>query len=489
MINPVPPPLPSPAPPLSPSPQRRIAIIGGGISGLAAANRLRELLPDAQITLFEGSDRLGGILQTIERDGYLIERSADMFTTREPYALELCQRIGLADELINTDPRYRRAFVVHRGRLVPVPEGFTLMSPAKVWPVLRTPLLSPLGKLRLAWDYFIPGKKDDADESLASFATRRFGKEAFERLIQPLIGGIYTADPDCLSMQATLQQFVDFEKKYGSLIRAMRTTQAKAKGKSKDSGARYGQFLAPRLGMSQLIRAVADQLPPDCIQLRTRVERIERTSAGSAAQWCLFLDHSPAPLPFDDLIVAAPAYACPPLLERIAPNLSSLIQKIPHAGCSVVVLGYPKSQIEHPLNGFGFVAPRIEQRRIIAGSLASVKFAGRAPDGRVLLRVFVGGALQPELNQLDDTELQQLVRGELKELLGVSGDPDFCLINRWLGVMPQYHVGHVALAAQIDAAATALPHFALAGNAYHGVGIPFCIHSGEQAAERIAATT
>lgn len=433
---------------------------------------------------------MGGILQTVERDGYLIERSADMFTTREPYALDLCQRIGLGDELINTDPRYRRAFVVHRGQLVPVPEGFTLMSPAKVWPVLRTPLLSPLGKIRLAWEYFIPGKRDDADESLSSFAVRRFGKEAFERLIQPLIGGIYTADPDHLSMQATLQQFVDFEKKYGSLIRAMRTTQAKGKDKNKDSagtGARYGQFLAPRLGMSQFIRALADQLPPGTIQLRTRVERIERAPAGSAATWCLFLDHSPAPLPFDDLIVAAPAYACPPLLERIAPSLSSLIQKIPHAGCSVAVLGYPKSQIEHPLNGFGFVAPRIEQRKIIAGSMASVKFEGRAPQGRVLLRVFVGGALQPELNQLDDAELQQLVRQELRELLGVTGDPEFCLINRWLGVMPQYHVGHVALAAQIDTAANALPHFALAGNAYHGVGIPFCVHSGEQAAERIVS--
>lgn len=482
--------LPSPAPPLSPSPQRRIAIIGGGISGLAAAHRLRELLPEAQLTLFEASDRLGGVLETIERDGYLIERSADMFTTREPWALDLCQRIGLADELVNTDPRYRRAFVVHRGKLVPVPEGFTLMSPAKIWPVVRTPLLSPLGKLRLAWEYFVPKKQDDADESLASFAVRRFGREAFERLIQPLIGGIYTADPDRLSMQATMQQFVEWERKYGSLIRAMRASQAKNKDKTKQpavSGARYGQFLAPRLGMSQFIQALAGRLPPESIQLRTRVERIEKAPAGSAAQWCLFLDHSPAPLPFDDLIVAAPAYACPPLLERIAPPLAALIRQIPHAGCSVVVLGYPKSQIEHPLNGFGFVAPHTEGRKIIAGSMASVKFEGRAPAGRVLLRVFVGGALQPELNELDDNELKKLVRKELKELLGASGEPDFSLVNRWLGVMPQYHVGHVALAAQIDAVAHALPHFALAGNAYHGVGIPFCIRSGEQAAERIAA--
>lgn len=473
---------------MTPPAQRRIAVIGGGITGLAAANRLRELDPAAQVTLFEASDRLGGVLQTVERDGYLIERSADMFTTREPWAIALCQRLGLTDELISTDPRYRRAFVVHRGKLVPVPEGFTLMSPAKVWPVVRTPLLSPLGKLRLAWEYFVPGKKDDKDESLSSFALRRFGREAFERLIQPLIGGIYTADPDCLSMRATLQQFVDFEKKYGSLIRAMRSTQSKPAGKSKEaaaSGARYGQFLAPRLGMSQLVQALAAQLPAESIRLRTSVERIERAPMGSGANWCLFLKGSPAPLVFDALIVSSPAHACPPLLERIAPQLAGMIRLIPHAGCSVAVLGYRREQIKHPLNGFGFVAPRIERRKIIAGSMSSVKFAGRAPEGKVLLRVFVGGALQPELNELDDAGIEKLVRGELQELIGAQGEPEFCQVNRWLGVMPQYHVGHLDLVAKIDVAAAAIEHFALAGNAYHGVGIPYCIHGGEQAAERI----
>jgi oxygen-dependent protoporphyrinogen oxidase len=371
-----------------------------------------------------------------------------------------------------------------------VPEGFTLMSPAKVWPVLSTPLFSPLGKLRLASEYFIRGKKDDQDESLSSFALRRFGKEAFERLIQPLIGGIYTADPDKLSMQATLKQFVEYEAQFGSLIRAMRSTQTKKSGKGTDaiaSGARYGQFLAPRLGMSQLIQAIADQLPPDSIRLKTVVERIEKAPAGSNAQWCLFLADSPAPLPFDDLIVAAPAYASPALLERIAPQLASLVKQIPHAGCSVAVLGYNREQIKHPLNGFGFVAPRIEKRRIIAGSMASVKFEGRAPQGKVLLRVFVGGALQPELNALDDASIENLVRDELRELIGATGEPDFCQINRWLGVMPQYHVGHLGLVAKIEYATSPLPHFALAGNAYHGVGIPFCVRSGELAAERIVS--
>src|SRR6185295_12064445 len=226
-----------PSPPSSP----RFAIIGGGITGLAAAFRLGELNPAAQVTLFEASGRLGGVLQTEHRDGYLIERSADMFTTRELWALELCRRVGIESELIETNKQHRRAFVVHKGKLVPVPEGFTLMSPAKVWPILTTPLLSPLGKLRLAWEYFTPKRKETGDESLESFVTRRFGREAFDRLIQPLIGGIYTADPSQLSMQATLPQFVEMER---------------------------------------LVDAVVAKLPPGVVRLNTKVSRISRAVDG-----------------------------------------------------------------------------------------------------------------------------------------------------------------------------------------------------------------
>src|SRR5262245_17662246 len=212
----MPPPAVSPSSslPLSPS-GRRIAIIGGGISGLAAAHRVTELDAGTEVAIFEANSRVGGILHTDRRDGWLIERSADMFTTREPWAVDLCRRIGIAGELVETDARYRRAFVVRDGRLIPVPEGFTLMSPAKIWPIITPRLLSPLGKLRLACEYFTPARRDGADESLESFAVRRFGREAFQRLIQPLIGGIYTADPTRLSMAATLPQFVEMERKRG----------------------------------------------------------------------------------------------------------------------------------------------------------------------------------------------------------------------------------------------------------------------------------
>ena len=496
------------------SAHRRVAVIGGGISGLAAAHRVVELDPTAEVVLLEASGRLGGVLGTERHDGYLLERSADMFTTREPWALDLCRRIGLADELIGTRPGHRQAYVVRRGRLLPVPDGFTLMGPAKVWPVVTTRLLSPWGKLRLAQERFIPAREGDGDESLQSFVVRRMGQEVFDRLVQPLIGGIYTADPARLSLKATMPQFLEMERKYGSVTRGMLVQQAarakaeSGKPKAAESGARYGQFLAPRLGMQQLIDALAARLPSGCIRLNAAVEGIQRVSSPlppgegqgeggesadvhrnnhSGPRWRIEFKNGSAPEVFTDLIVAAPAYACQPLLAPIDPELATLVGGISHAGCSVAVLGYRRDQIDHPLNLFGAVAPAIERRKIIAASLASVKFAGRAPDGKVLLRVFVGGALQPELATLPDAEIQTIVRQELGELLGVRGEPEFCQIHRWLGTMPQYHVGHLDVVAQIEERAARVPHFALAGNAYRGVGIPFCIRSGELAAERILA--
>jgi oxygen-dependent protoporphyrinogen oxidase len=461
---------------------RRVAVIGGGISGLAAAHRVKELDSAAEVTLFEGSGRVGGVLQTERRDGWLIERSADMFTTREPWALDLCQRTGIADELIETDARYRRAFVVRRGRLIPVPEGFTLMSPAKVWPIVTTPILSPRGKLRMAWERWIPPEASDEDESLESFVVRRFGLEAFQRLIQPLIGGIYTANPAKLSMAATLPQFVEMERKFGSVIRGMSAKRPEAGNhESRASGARYGQFAAPREGMQRLIEAVVARLPAGSVRLNEPVTHINRSNF----QWQITTTTTSQSELFDELIVAASAACTAKLLRTVDDELATLITYIPHAGCSLALLGVRRDRIDHPLDGFGFVVPAIEKRRIIAGSMASVKFPGRAPEGKVLLRVFLGGALQPELNQLADGEIRQLVLEELGELIGLRGEPEFFDVARWLGMMPQYHVGHLDLVRRIEERAAELPHFALAGNAYRGVGIPFCIRSGELAAERV----
>lgn len=476
--------------PTTPPSSPRVAIIGGGITGLAAAFRALELNPAAQVTLFESSGRLGGVLQTQRRDGYLIERSADMFTTREPWALDLCRRVGIEGELIETNKQHRRAFVVHKGKLVPVPEGFTLMSPAKVWPILTTRLLSPLGKLRLAWEYFTRQKKDAADESLESFVTRRFGREAFDRLIQPLIGGIYTADPSLLSMQATLPQFVEMERRSGSLIRGVRGqgtagSRQKADGSKQESGARYGMFLAPRDGMQRIVDAVAAKLPAGVVRLNARVECLLQTADESKWQVQVVGEE---PREFDAVILATNAPVTGKLLSGVDAELSRLVVSIPQAGCNVALLGFRREQIAHPLDGFGFVVPAIEKRKIIAGSFTSVKYPGRAPDGKVLFRVFVGGALQPELLAMSDAETSKIVLEELRDLLGVTGEPEFCDIAHWHGAMPQYHVGHLDKVRQIEERTAKISGLAIAGNSYHGVGVPFCVHDGELAAERVLNT-
>ncbi len=463
---------------------RKIAVIGGGVSGLAAAHRVRELNPAAEVALLEAGPRLGGMLGTTWRDGFLIERSADMFTTREPWALDLCQRLGIADELIETNSNHRRAFVVHQGQLANIHAGFTLMSPAKAWPVIQSPLLSWSGKLRLAREYFVRRKQDNKDESLTSFVTRRFGQEAFDRLIQPIVGGIYTADPDKLSLAATLPQFLEMERQYGSVIRATQLAQRQAKQKETSSGARYGMFLAPREGMQTLVDALAKSLPENAIHLNTPVERLTAQMDGT---W--IVQTTTTAQQYDGVILAIKAPLAARLLMQTSPALAADLAHIPYAGAALVILGVRRDQVRHALDGFGFVVPAIEKRRILAGSFSSIKFAGRAPDGTVLIRVFVGGALQPELLEHSDDELRAIVQEELSELIGLGGEPLFCDVARWNGAMPQYHVGHLQIIDAIEQRAGMLPNFALAGNAYRGVGIPFCVRSGEQAAERILASS
>jgi protoporphyrinogen/coproporphyrinogen III oxidase len=466
----------------------RIAIIGGGISGLAAAHRITELLPHAELSLFETSDRLGGILDTVHRNGFLVERSADSFQTKVPYAVDLCRRLGIADQLLPTDDARRRAMVVHNGRLIPVPAGFYLMSPIRLRPVLRSPILSLPGKLRLLAEPLVPrsgSTADGADESVASFATRRLGRETFERLVQPLVAGIYTGDAARLSMAATLPEFLDYERNQSSLLRA--TLGKRSAAEDAASGARYGLFAAPKDGIASLISALANTLPTGTVNLNTNVTSVSRTSEG---QWHL------RPLPsgegrgevavFNATILATPTHSAAKILTSAAPDLAAALSEIEYASCSVVTVACRRSQISHPLDSFGFVVPQIENRRIIAASFASQKFPGRAPTDGVLIRVFVGGALAPQLADLPDADLKALVLCELVDLLDLRGEPIWIDIARWPRSMPQYHVGHLARIARIEQLTARLPTLALAGNAYHGVGIPQCIHSGEQAAERIA---
>ncbi len=458
----------------------RVAVIGGGISGLAAAHRLMEIAPQLSVHLFESKQRMGGILETSRPNGFLVEHSADMFTTNEAYALRLSERIGFEHELISTNSEFRRAFVIRRGKLVPIPEGFALMNPTRVWPMVASPLMSWRGKLRLAAEYFVPAKRDVADESMASFVRRRLGREAYERLVQPLVGGIYTADPEKLSMAATLDRFLKMEREHGGLIRATLARQALGQGSNPTSAVRYNDFVTPRRGMSSFVEAIARRLPESAISLNQSVIGLQPLDEG---RWRIRLDKES--LEFDAVIVATPAHPTAQLLRPFCPSPAEKLSNIPMASAAIVALGYQRDQIGHRLDGFGFVVPIVEQRRILACSMSSVKFPDRAPPGLILLRVFVGGAVQPELFALSDHEIESLVQQEVSELLSIRGPPIFQQLVRWTNAMPQYHVGHCDLIARIERELTMFSTLQLAGNAYHGVGIPQCVRSGEQAAQRI----
>jgi protoporphyrinogen/coproporphyrinogen III oxidase len=520
---------------------RRVAVIGGGIAGLAAAHRLVELDPGCELTLFEAAPRLGGVISTVHEEGFQVEQSADNFITTVPWGVDLCKRLGLGDQLLGTNLAYRRTFIVRRGRLYRLPDGFLMMAPTRLWPLALTPLLSPLGKFRAALEYFIPPRGGDADESMAQFVRRRLGREAFDRLVEPLVSAVYAADLEKLSVLATLSRFREMERDFGSLIRAMRHAMKSRPDSAHESGARYSMFVTLRGGLTSLVESIASRLPPGTVQLNMPVTRIDRIKD----QWCVITergkgeggrgkgdtaglpspfgrgaggegdeqstnhraltltlsqrergpDSGPSsssaspfrlpPSPFDAIILATPSPVTAKLLQPLDASLAADLASIEHSGVAVVSLGYDSAQIGHPLDGMGAVVPAVERSPILAVSFSSQKYPHRAPAGKTLLRVFAGGARRPELAAMSDAELKPLVLDELPRLLQVRGQPCYCCIARWPGTMPQYHVGHKDLVARIEGRVGSLPNLALAGNAYHGVGIPDCIHGGELAAERV----
>lgn len=487
-----------------PQPQR-IAVIGGGIAGLAAAHRLVELDPSCAIRLFEATHRLGGVISTLHRDGFQVERSSDNFITTIPWGINLCKRLGLAEQLVQTNPAYRRTFVVHSGKLYRLPEGFLMMAPTRMWPLAVTPLLSPLGKFRAAMEYFIPARKDPADESMAAFVRRRLGREVFDRLVEPLVSGVYAADLEKLSVLATLPRFREMELQYGSLIRAMRRQKKLNQPTASESGARYSMFVTLRDGLQSLVDALAARLPADAVQLNAPVERLERaenswrvwtsgphpnslrapTEGWSGEGTFDNLPRGEGMLEFDAVILATPSGITAKLLQPLDADLAGDLSAITHQGTTIVSLGYDVRQVGHPLDGMGAVVPAVEHSPILAISFSSRKYIHRAQESKTLLRVFVGGARHPELAEMPDDQLLPLVRKHTEKLLHIQGDPVFIDIAHWPGTMPQYHVGHKDLVAGIEAKVASIPNLQLAGNAYHGVGIPDCIHTGELAAENI----
>jgi oxygen-dependent protoporphyrinogen oxidase len=464
--------------------QDRVVVIGGGLSGLAAAHamvtRAAEARRPIEVVVLEAKDRVGGAVWTKHADGFTIEGGADSFITNKPHAVELCQALGLGDQLIGTAPEHRRSFVVRQGRLAPVPEGFVLLAPNRLGPLLTTPVLSLRGKLRMLLDLVLPAREDEGDESLAAFVKRRLGREALERLVQPLVAGIYTADPNDLSLKATLPQFIALEREHGSLIRgALRQGREARSVERNASGARYGLFVTLADGMDTLPRTLAAALPAGTVRTGTAVRRISRPDPVSP--WLVELLDGP-PLSASAVVLATEAHAAARLLDSFDSELAQRLRAIPYASSLIVNIGYRRDQVAHPLDGFGAVVPTIERRSIFAVSFLSVKFPRRAPPGTVLLRVFVGGAMQPELFDLDDGAVMGLVSSDLADLLGARGEPLLVEISRHCRAMPQYTLGHLDRIATIRLQAARHPRLILTGNAFDGVGIPDVIRNAQAAA-------
>jgi oxygen-dependent protoporphyrinogen oxidase len=462
---------------------RRVAVVGGGMAGLATALRLvegaraRDLA--LEVALLEAAPELGGTIRTEQTGGFTIEGGPDAFITDKPWALALCNRLGIADRLVGTREGERRTYVARGGRLHPLPDGFLMLAPTNPWALAGSSLFSWPGKLRMALDLVLPRRHDGGDETLAHFVRRRLGREALERAADPLVGGIYTADPERLSLAATMPRFLEMERRHRSLILGLRAAGRAAAAASGTAGARYALFMAHARGMGGLVADLAQRLPEGVVRTRAAVEGLAhddgvwRLRAGGEA------------LTADAVVLTVPAPAASRLLAPLDGPLAQALGAIDYASSATVTLAFRSADLPAVLPGFGFVVPAVEGRSLLACTFASRKFPGRAPEGHELIRAFVGGARRPDLVDLPDDALLTTVRNELRALLGITAAPILTRVHRHPRAMPQYALGHLDRVADIEQRIAALPGLRLAGAAYRGVGIPDCVRGGEEAADAV----
>ncbi len=450
----------------------KISIVGAGISGLATAQAILTRKPDTEITIFEADQRIGGKVWTeISDDGYLCEGGVNGFLDKIPRTLELCQETGVSP--VRADASAQKRYVYSRGELHKLPE--------KPPEFLKSRLLSVRGRLRVIYE-MIAGGTDNPDETLGQFATRRLGKEAYERLIDPMASGVFAGDASKLSLKSCFPRINEIETQYGSLIRGLIRLQLKAKreGKKKTPGPGPGGTLTSfSNGMSALTDSLAEQLGSR-IRIASAVRDISRN--GNRYQLLLKNDHVEES---DVVILAAPAHAQARMLQALDPSLAGLLGEIPYPALSVCCFGYRKQRIGPVLDGFGFLIPSKEQRAILGTIVDSNVFPGRAPEDAVLLRSMVGGARTPELALLPDEQLIDRVRSDLQDILGLKAEPDFIRIFRHNRAIPQYLVGHAARLKAIDERLQGHPGLVLTGNAFRGVSLNDCVVNALKTAESV----
>lgn len=429
-------------------------------------------------TLIEAASRLGGKIVTDHRAGFIIEGGPDSFLTQKPWALELCRELGLQDRLMPTNDEQREVYVLSDGTLHPLPDGVMLVVPTKFWPFVTSPLLSWTGKLRMGMDLFIPPRTEEGDESLASFVRRRLGEEALVKIAEPLMAGIHSADAEKLSLQATFPRFARIEQKYGSLIRGMLAARARRDAGAGRPTSQSTPFVTLQGGTAKLVDALEARLEASALCLGRRAVQVDRTRGG---RYIVRLGDG-AEVQADAVILATPAPMTATLVADLNPALAAGLRTIRYVSTATISLGYRRSDVDHPLNGFGFLVPGREGRRISACTWVTTKFDARAPEDHVLLRVFVGGAGREDYVELDDAEMREMVQEELDDVMGLTAAPVLTAIYRWPEGRPQYDVGHLERVDELERACD--PGLLLAGSAYRGAGLPDCIRSGREAARR-----
>ena len=469
---------------------RTVAIIGGGISGLATAYALHEQAAacglSLQCTVLDAAPTWGGKIVTHRIGGLVTEAGPDSFLSNKPAGLQLVEKLGLTDQLINTNETGKKAFVYTGGRLCELPEGLVVIAPGQIGSFLKSGLLSLGGLARMGMDLVLPAKRWDGDESLASFFRRRFGQQAFERMMEPLMAGIYAGDAEQMSLKATFPRFFELEQEHGSVIRGMMA--ARNAGSIRSSGGpRRTMFVSLKNGLEDLVKALVRRLTEQGVGLRAGVSveslRVRSHQPGRWMYDVILRDGSA--LSVESLVLATPAYVTADLLRPLTPIAAGLLETIPYASTATIAMAYPASVIGGAVRGFGFVVPRAEQRDLIAATWTSLKWPHRAPADQLMVRCYVGGVGREKIFEFDDQAMVARVKAELKQICGVATEPTYVEVNRWMKAMPQYLLGHVERLEQAEAALSRYGGLVLTGAAYRGVGIPDCIHDGALAAERV----
>jgi oxygen-dependent protoporphyrinogen oxidase len=462
---------------------KRIVIVGGGIAGLSTAyfvlEKAKQIGEEIHLTLLDEQDRLGGCILTEKVNGFVIEGGPDCFLSEKPWALALCERLGLGERILNTNEN-RRVFILSNGKLHELPEGFMLMVPTSFMPFIKSSLISWPGKIRMAMDLFIPKRKSDEEESLADFVRRRLGEETLEKIAEPLVAGIHAGTPETMGLKSTFPRFLQIEEEYGSLIRGMLARRKKALQFQKKGGPQRTMFLTLKDGLGEWVDYLRKKIGEERIGLKKKVLELKRTEKG---EYEIRLSDGTS-LGADSIILATPSFITAKIVEEMDNKLSKILFTIPYVSSATISLAYRRSQVHHPMDAFGFIIPRSEKRRIMASTWTSAKFNHRAPKDHVLLRAFVGGANNEQLVGLEDDEMLKIIREELKDIMGVEGHPILTKIYRWEKSMPQYLVGHLEKVSRIEERTNLQPGLFLTGCAYKGIGISDSVHDAEIIAEK-----